>query len=442
MPVEITDDIGVWMLNMDQDKKNGIISGTCGKDSVVEKTCGKGSVIGKTCGKSSAIEKIYGKSSVTGKTCGKGSAIEKTCGDEWLRGIIPAHGGDIYSYAQRYGSTPLDFSVNTNPLGLPKGVAAAIRAMSREHCAYPDIYCRGLCNEISKLEQVRKEYVFCGNGAADIIFRIAYGLAPKRALLTAPAFSEYEKALRKVGCAVDYYKLSDENDFKMDAGFIEKIRNHDIIFLCNPNNPTGRVTEKALLLEILRECRDSGCILVLDECFIEFLEQPEQFTLKNEIESFPNLIILKAFTKTYAMAGLRLGYCMTSNTDCLEKLAEAGQPWAVSTVAQTAGIAALKESEYLCKTREIITREREYLGKALKKAGMKVFSSYANFILFYADGEPELYSSLLEQGILIRDCDNYIGLSKGYYRIAVKNHSCNRKLVRALKAIRRVKIND
>ena len=351
----------------------------------------------------------------------------------------PAHGGDIYSYARKYGSNPLDFSVNTNPLGLPKGVAAAVRAMSREHCAYPDVYCRGLRSEISKHEHIPAEYIFCGNGAADIIFRIAYGLAPKRALLTAPAFSEYEKALVKGGCQVDYCKLSDENDFKIDAGILKKIRNHDILFICNPNNPTGQITDKALLLEIARECRDRGCILVIDECFIEFLEQPEQYTLKDEIECFANLIILRAFTKTYAMAGLRLGYCMASDRGCLEKISEAGQPWAVSTVAQTAGIAALKESEYICKTRDLIKKERKYLARELQKAGMKVFNSCANFILFYAAGMPELYAALLDRGILIRSCDNFAGLSMGYYRIAVKSHSCNKKFVYALNEVKRVK---
>lgn len=353
--------------------------------------------------------------------------------------IKPAHGGDVYSYAQKYGLLPLDFSVNTNPLGLPKGVAAAIKAMSREHSAYPDIFCRELCNGISKIEQLHKEYIFCGSGAADIIFRIAYGLTPKRALLTAPAFSEYEKALVKTGCQVDYYKLSCENDFKVDADFLENIGSHDIIFICNPNNPTGQVTDKALLLEIARECRDRGCILVIDECFIEFLEQPEKYTLKNELESFHNLIVLKAFTKIYAMAGLRLGYCMTANRGYLEKISEAGQPWAVSTVAQMAGIAALKELEYIRKTRWMIKTEREYLEGELRKAGMKVFNSCANFILFYADGEPELYTSLLDRGILIRSCDNYVGLSKGYYRIAVKKHSCNRKLIHALGELGRAK---
>ena len=351
----------------------------------------------------------------------------------------PAHGGDIYSYVREYGANLLDFSVNTNPLGLPKGVAAAIRAMSREHCAYPDVYCRDLRKEISRHEQIPAEYIFCGNGAADIIFRIACGLVPKRALLTAPAFSEYEKALRKAGCGVDYFKLNDENDFIIDAGILEKIAGHDILFVCNPNNPTGQVTEKALLLQIARECGDRGCILVIDECFIEFLEQPEQYTLRNEIESHTNLIILKAFTKTYAMAGLRLGYCMTANKSCLEKISEAGQPWAVSTVAQTAGIAALKESEYVSKARAVIAKERNYLSKELRKAGMKVFGSSANFILFYAAGMPELYTGLLKRGILIRGCDNFVNLSKGYFRIAVKNHSCNKKLVDALREMKRVK---
>ncbi|MEG2989662.1 MAG: aminotransferase class I/II-fold pyridoxal phosphate-dependent enzyme, partial [Oscillospiraceae bacterium] len=189
---------------------------------------------------------------------------------------------------------------------------------------------------------VATEQVLCGNGAADLIFRLAYGLRPQRALITAPTFSEYRQALEAVNCKVLSHRLLAENDFALTEGILNDITEElDICFLCTPNNPTGRVIEAALMERILARCAENQVLLVVDECFLELTAESNE-GLAGRLDRYPNLVLLRAFTKSYAMPGLRLGYCLTANAELLEKLARCGQPWSVSGPAQAAGLAALE----------------------------------------------------------------------------------------------------
>ncbi len=153
-----------------------------------------------------------------------------------------------------------------------------------------------------------------------------------------------------------------------------------MVFICNPNNPTGELVSIELLEKILKRCREKDVMLVMDECFNDFIEEPERYTMKNYLKENKNLFILKAFTKIYAMAGLRLGYGLSSDERLLKKMTSVSQPWAVSIPAQIAGVQALKEKEYLKKTEELIRKESNYLKEALRKLNMKIYGSKANYI--------------------------------------------------------------
>jgi len=345
------------------------------------------------------------------------------------------HGGDITGYIMQYGKPPLDFSANINPFGIPHGVKAAVAAAIENADAYPDPLCRKLVNAISQFEGVPSDCIFCGNGAADIIFRIALALKPRLALIAAPTFAEYEQAADTVGCKIKLHHLKAENDFMLTNSIIEQIdSNTDIVFICNPNNPTGQTADVELVKAIADKCRECAAVLVLDECFADFLDEPLKYTFKPYLNGYGNLIILKAFTKLYGMAGIRLGYCLCSNIDITQQLKKAGQPWAVSSLAQAAGIAALKENDYVKTTRELIKAERKYLYESFCKLGIKVIGSQANYIFFKTDAE-DLDSILKDYGILIRSCSNYHGLDNTYYRIAVRTHGENQQLIAAIKHI-------
>lgn len=345
------------------------------------------------------------------------------------------HGGDIYSAREKHKGELLDFSANLNPLGLPEGVKKAIAAGMEDYAAYPDPLCRDLVSALSAVEGLSADWLFCGNGAADIIFRLVYGAKPQKALVLAPTFAEYEEALQQVGCQVSRYQLKKDLGFQLDPEFLRALDGTlDMVFLCNPNNPTGQVITKEQVLEILQRCKELNILLVVDECFNGFLDEEEKYAAKDYLVDFDNLIILKALTKTYAMAGLRLGYCMTANAALRDQIKAAGQPWSVSIVAQAAGIQALKEKDYMKETKELLRRERSYLSEALREAGAIPISSGANYLFFRWPFEKQisLAEGLFDRGILIRNCDNYHGLEAGYYRICIKRHEENKRLIEAV----------
>ena len=342
------------------------------------------------------------------------------------------HGGDWAGFAAEYGAAAplLDFSANVSPLGMPAGVAAALAGCAPDCDRYPDPLCRALSAAIGRAEGVPGEWVLCGNGAADLIWRAALALRPARALVTAPAFAEYEAALAATGCAVERYFLSEEKDFRLEEGFLEAIRpGVGMVFLCEPNNPTGLTTPRPLLLRVLARCRQAGALLVLDECFGDFLADPAAHTLKGELAE-GNLLILKAFTKLYGMAGVRLGYALCADGALLAKLRAAGQPWAVSTPAQAAGLAALKETEYVAAVRALVASERPRLAAGLAALGCRVLPGEANYLLFRC--ERPLCQPLRRRGILLRSCDNYHGLGPAWYRTAVRTGAENSRLLAAL----------
>lgn len=346
------------------------------------------------------------------------------------------HGGDWAGYEKTYGKPPLDFSANISPLGLPEGVRQAVTAALSTADRYPDPLCRELTAAIARKEGVPERWCLCGNGAADLIFRAVYGLKPKKALVTAPAFAEYEGALQAAGCAVERHLLLAERDFCLEKDFLKKIQSEvDLVFLCQPNNPTGLTVERPFLEEILERCRRAGAVLVLDECFVDFLDAPEAYTMIGELEGAEHLLILKAFTKLYAMAGIRLGYCLCSCEELLENMRQAGQPWGVSSLAQAAGLAALGEREYVSQVRTLISAERPWLTERLAALGLRVLPGKANYLLFQSSWP--LGEFMEERGFLLRNCGNYPGLDHSWYRMAVRTHAENEALVKALEEVLR-----
>ena len=348
------------------------------------------------------------------------------------------HGGDIYSFNKNI----IDFSANINPLGMPLSVKKAIIDNIENYKAYPDPLCRSLRKALAKKEKTSMENILCGNGAADIIFKIALGIKPKKALILSPTFSEYEEALKLVNCKINYYKLKEENNFFIKDNILNYLNEEiDIIFLCNPNNPTGILLEKEKVLKILKRCKEKNIIMVIDECFMDFIYDEENYSISSYINNFKNLIILKAFTKIYAMAGIRLGYMLSSNEEIINKISSIGQPWSVSSVAAFSGEAALKEEEFVNKTKLYIKENREFLKKELENLGFKVFNSKANYI-FFKSNILNLKEYLKEKGVLIRSCNNYIALNKDYYRIAVKSKEDNKILIKCLKELIKEKENE
>ena len=341
------------------------------------------------------------------------------------------HGGDWAGYRAEFGCDALDFSANVSPLGLPAGVAAAITNALPTADRYPDPLCRELRAALAGAEGVPADWILCGNGAADLIFRLALAVRPRRALLPAPTFAEYEAALQTVGCAVQRVFLREENEFAVTEEFIDAVTPEtDIVFLCQPNNPTGQVTPPALVERLVRRCAECGAVLVVDECFLDFLPDCDAWTAKQLLRDAPQLVILKAFTKLYAMAGVRLGYALCGDATLLEKMRGAGQPWAVSSLAQAAGLAALQETAYAGAVRALIAEQRPRMAAGLRALGLRVMDGQANYLLFRAT--PDFGEKLRRRGAVVRSCANYPGLDAAWYRTAVRTAEENTRLLQIM----------
>lgn len=340
------------------------------------------------------------------------------------------HGGEVYDHPG-----VIDFSSNINPLGTPPAVLEAVAASLPLLSQYPDPYCRELTAAIAQYEGVPQSQILCGNGAAELIFSFCQAMQPQKALVPVPSFSEYRSALDSVGCETLRYPLSRENGFLLDERFLPALEAFDgeLLMLCNPNNPTGQVTEKPLMERILAVCEEKQIFLFVDECFLDLTEGGEALSLKERLATADNFLLLKAFTKSFGMAGLRLGYCLSGNDRLLARMGKANQAWNVSIPAQLAGTAALKEQAFLSRAREIIHSQRPLMAAALEKMGCTVIPSRVNFLLFYK--ETELRAPLLDRGYQIRSCANYPGLGPGWYRIAVKLPEQNQGLLDAMEEI-------
>lgn len=346
------------------------------------------------------------------------------------------HGGDIYR-----NKNSLDFSSNINPYGPPLAVVrAGARAMEDIGC-YPDIFCRDLTKALAEYEGIDESFILCGNGAADLIFRMVFAVRPRRALIQLPSFAEYEQALSSMDCSIEEYRSREEKGFCIEEDFLENIRKDtDMLILCSPNNPTGLLIEGKLLEKIAEKCLACKTYFLLDECFLDFVKEGEGKSLKKRLKENPYIFILKAFTKAYAMAGVRLGYMLSSNRDMLEKMQEVGQPWSVSLIAQRTGLVALSQKRFLRESISCLQKEYKVLRKKLQSLGLTVYEGEANYVFF--KGPAGLFKACKSQGILIRDCSNYKGLSSGFYRVAVKKKEDNERLIEVLKiSLEKIKEN-
>lgn len=334
------------------------------------------------------------------------------------------HGGDIYR-----NQVTMDFSVNVNPLGIPAAVEAAMHRAVRECNRYPDIDGEALKSAVSHGLNIPEEYLLFGNGASELFMAAVHGIRPAKSVIPVPSFYGYEYAAGAAGGEIVYWEAKREDSFCVTEDICQVLtKDADILFLANPNNPTGGLMDKEAVKKIVGHCRSRGIYVVLDECFIEFCGG--ECSMVSEVNSLDNLIIVRAFTKIFSVPGVRLGYLLCSNQALREKIRRQLPEWNLSCFAQAAGCACAYQSDFVERTIQYVDCERQFLKKGLMKMGLEVFSSRANFILFYSQ-EP-LYEKLLEREILIRDCRNFRGLGPGFYRIAVKSREENVTLLREI----------
>lgn len=348
----------------------------------------------------------------------------------------PAHGGDVYEVARRQGRAVeelVDFSANINPLGFPPGVVRAIQEALGLLVHYPDPGCVELAQDLAVYHGLSPEEILVGNGSTELIYLVVRALKPSRALMVAPAFSEYQKALEVADIPYEFYLTSEAAGFTLSGP--PRDFGADLVFLANPASPSGALLPPAELLTWVGRWQDSGTWVLLDEAFVDFVEGA---SLKTYLRHFPRLLILRSFTKFFAIPGLRLGYLLGA-PDLIARLAAVKEPWSVNTLSQAAGRACLQDQEYMHRTRSLVAAERQYLLDGLKALpGLKPFPGAANYLLVKL-AKPgwtarSLREKLVEHGLIIRDASNFAGLDERYFRVAVRLREENDRLLAALTA--------
>lgn len=334
----------------------------------------------------------------------------------------------------------LDFSSSVNPLGTSKKALDAAQEGFSQIAAYPDSASTELRQAIAKHYGVDKSNVVVGNGSTELMYLFAESFLSKGdfVVMPAPTFGEYEGAVRKTGADIKFIRLGGDQKLDVDA-FILGMAGAKMVFICNPNNPTSLLTTKAQLIRILDAASEQGILVFLDEDFLEFVEGEQQLSMIGSFDRYPNLFVLRSFTKLYGLTGLRVGYGIACK-EVIDVLLCAKIPWNVNCLAQAAAVVALNDEEHLQETYKLIREEKAFLQEGLSRIhGFKVYAPDANFFFIDIRGTgltaAQLTQKLLAQGILIRDCSSFKGLDPYYIRIAVKLHSENVRLLETLSKV-------
>ena len=383
------------------------------------------------------------------------------------------HGGNIYKvFREKNIKEILDYSSNINPYGIPESLKKRITENLEILERYPDPDYVELRQKLSNLNKVNLSDIILGNGATEIIFLFMKVINPKKILIVSPTFGEYERAVKATEISgdtvslsssngdnknienkkieIEYFELKESDDFKLNIGNLknELENKYDLLIICNPNNPTGKFLKLAQTEEILKECNKYDTKLFIDEAFIEFLADGMKESIINTEENKKNLFVTRAFTKFFAIPGLRLGYGMYFDKELEKKISEKKEPWSVNNFAEMAGSTVLDDAEYIEKTLKWIAEEKKYMYEKLNEiSGMKVYETEVNFITGKIDEKlfseglnvKILREKMLEQGILIRDASNFKFLDERFFRLAIKDRASNERVIEAMKEIFRKK---
>ena len=355
--------------------------------------------------------------------------------------MLSGHGGNVKQICDKYGLNPdeiIDFSASINPLGCPPVVQKAVTKQFNDIRHYPDSQCSDLRRAIAEKTPCNESNIIIGNGSNELFYLIPRALKPKKGLLLQPTFAEFSDAF--CNSNIDVIEIiNDDKDFPVINTNISRLKSVEdcMVFLCNPNNPTGQLTRREDIIDLVND--DPNRVVVIDEAFMDFVEDSEKYSVIKDAPLMDNLIVVRSLTKFYGFPGLRLGY-LISNESIINKLMRYKEPWTVNTIAQVAGLAAINDKEFTAKTRKYVSVEKTFLYDGLTTIkGIHPFQPTVNFILVRIEDSKKTSSAiqdvLMKNNILIRNCSNFKGLDETYFRVAVKTRKENQKLLDALKLV-------
>ncbi|MCR4591026.1 MAG: aminotransferase class I/II-fold pyridoxal phosphate-dependent enzyme [Lachnospiraceae bacterium] len=349
------------------------------------------------------------------------------------------HGSDLEMIESIYGIKKeeiISFSANVNPLGisplLKKTVADEIDCIS----SYPDREYRELKSVLASYCMSDPEKIIPGNGSTELISMIIDIKKPKKSLIVGPTYSEYERELSLAGGKSYYFQLKEKDGFLLGLErFDEALKpDMDMLIICNPNNPTSTTLDRSTLRSIMDICKERDIFVMVDETYIEFVDDKEKKEGIPLTDYYNNLFIIRGVSKFFAAPGLRLGYAVTGNRDLLREIKAKMNPWSINTLAETAGKVMFQDSEYIENTVSLIRNERKYVTERLRGfKGVTVYEPSANFVLFRVDSDhanaDTIFDTCIREKMMIRNCCTFPFLDNRYIRICFMNHEDNVRLL-------------
>lgn len=352
------------------------------------------------------------------------------------------HGSDLEKIEQIYGikkENIVSFSANVNPLGisplLRETLAAHIDAIS----TYPDREYLSLRKCIGEYVGADFENIIMGNGSTELISLFIQLQRPKKALIIGPTYSEYEREIALGGGACLYYPLKEEQDFVLDEKhFTGQLHEGiDLLVICNPNNPTSGAVTRRTMRHILDVCKQNDIFVMVDETYVEFADNYGEITSVPLTGYYNNIVILRGTSKFFAAPGLRLGYAVTGNRDLVKAVNTRKNPWTINSLAVVAGEIMFRDMEYIERTRELISGERERMYRMFGEDGrFKVYPPSGNFMLVRLLGEGmdsgEMFERAIREGMMIRDCSTFPFLDHRYVRFCFMGREMDDRLAECL----------
>jgi len=351
------------------------------------------------------------------------------------------HGGNIYAARRSLGSSDIDlidFSANINPLGLAPMVSNHLQQAFRAIEHYPDLDNREALLALSEYHRCPDDELVIGNGAAELFQLLCLAIAPHRVVAVTPTYSGYAFAAGLYG--IPYFSFENDPEGLADvAALVGHLRSKDLLFFCNPNNPTGQLYSREYVDTLAYACESVDATLVVDESFHEFLPihvAPKSYTDEGSIP--PHVVVVRSLTKIMALPGLRLGY-LRANSSVAKAIRAKRDPWSVNVLALEAARLYPSLTYYIDEARAMVQQESAYLRSALStQERFRVVSGEVNFLFIAVHSKEtstDLCQRLLHRRIMVRNCNTYPLLGERYIRIAVRTHTENQRLVKALSEV-------
>lgn len=352
------------------------------------------------------------------------------------------HGSDLETIEKIYGIKKEDivsFSANVNPLGISPKLKTTLSEQVDAIMSYPDREYTSLRRKIADYVHTDIENILVGNGSTELISLFIQIKHPKKALIIGPTYSEYEREVSLGGGTTRYYRLEEEDNFALNIPSLEEelTSDVDLLVICNPNNPTSSAITRNDMRKILDLCKQKGIFVMIDETYVEFVEDIAKITSAPLTGYYNNVIILRGISKFFAAPGLRLGYAICGNADLIKELNQRKNPWTINSLAAIAGEIMFTDEDYIKATRSLIAKERARICKLLDGcSNVKYYPPTANFILVKILKEEvtsmDLFEAAIRKGLMIRDCSTFPFLNNKFIRFCFMTPEKNDALLNIL----------